>query len=177
MSAYAQPMYFIAVTAYDSTSAKHESVYATEVSSQIGPTVESGSSNVQTDFPEALILYPALPDSGKNCFIATAAYGYYAAPEVQALRDFRDRYLMTSTPGRAFVAWYYRHGPAGAALLNAHPVYKPVVRAALMPAVGAALFMTRTSTVAKGGVLFLLLGAALAILLFRKRPSRSGGIS
>ena len=177
VSAYSQPKYFIAVTAYDSTPEAHESAYSAEVSGQNGPSVESGLSNVQTDYPEALFLYPALPDSGKNCFIATAAYGYYTAPEVQALRAFRDHYLMTSAPGRTFVAWYYRHGPAAAALLNAHPGYKPVVRAALMPAVGAALFMTQTSTVFKGCVLFLLLGAALAILLFRKRPSRSGGIS
>lgn len=176
VSAYAQPMYFIAVTAYDSTPDSHESAFSAEVSSQNGPTVESGLSNVQIDFPEALILYPALPDSGKNCFIATAAYGYYAAPEVQALRAFRDRYLMTSAPGRMFVAWYYRHGPAAAEFLNAHPGYKPVVRAALMPAVGAALFMTQTSVVFKGGM-FLLLGVAIAFYLVRKRPSRSGGIS
>ena len=177
VSAYAQPKYFIAVTAYDSTPEKHESTFSTEITGQNGPAVESGLSNVQTDFPEALFLYPALPDSGRHCFIATAAYGYYAAPEVQALRVFRDRYLMTSAPGRAFVAWYYQHGPAAAALLNAHPGYKPVVRAALMPAVGAALFMTQTSTLFKGCVLILLLGTALIILVIKKRPLRSGGIS
>jgi hypothetical protein len=176
VSTYAQPKYFFVVTAYDSTSGAHESAFSDEISGQNGTSTESGLSNVQADFPEPLLLYPALPDSGKHCFIATAAYGYYAAPEVQALRAFRDHYLMTSAPGRTFVAWYYRHGPAAAALLNAHPEYKPVVRAAIMPAVGAALFMTQTSNVFKGFVL-LLFGAALAFYLFRKRPSPSGGIS
>jgi hypothetical protein len=176
VSAYAQPQYFISVTAYDSTPEAHESAYSTEISGQNGPSVESGLSNVQTDYPEQLYLYPELPDSGKKCFIATAAYGHYTAPEVQALRSFRDHYLMTSAPGRQFVAWYYRYGPAAAALLEAHPGYKPVVRAALMPAVGAALVMTRTSTAFKV-CLFLLFGAAAAWYLLRRRRRPTGGLS
>jgi hypothetical protein len=152
-----------------------ESVFSTETSTQIGQTQYSGSSTVITDFPEALITYPALPNSSGRCFIATAAYGYYSAPEVQALRAFRDRYLLTSAPGRMFVEWYYQHGPAAAALLNDHPGYKPMVRAALMPAVGAAIFMTRTSMMFKA-IMFLVLGAAIAFGFFRRRLSGTGGL-
>jgi hypothetical protein len=96
--------------------------------------------------------FPDLPNKG--CFIATAAYGYYSAPQVQALREFRDRYLMTNA-GRAFVALYYRYGLIGAEFANAHAWLKPVVRTVLMPAVGGALFLTRTSLLTKAAALIL----------------------
>jgi hypothetical protein len=181
VSAYAQQSYYFAVTAYDnqfkdsSSTPLHESDLSKETSTRIGSIQESGLSTVISDFPEAVVTYPALPDSGGRCFIATAAYGYYSAPEVQALRVFRDRYLLPSTPGRMFVQWYYRHGPAAAAILNNHPGYKPLVRAALEPAVGVAVFMTSTSILCKA-VVFMVLGAAIAYGFLRKRPSRTGGL-
>jgi hypothetical protein len=174
VSAYAWQQYYFAITAqnHTDTTTIQESVYSTETSTRIGPTQESGLSPVISDFPEPVITYPALPDSGGHCFIATAAYGYYSAPEVQALRAFRDRYLLSSAPGRMFVQWYYRRGPVAAAFLNEHPGYKPLVRAALMPAVGAAMFMTGTSILFKTCV-FLALGAVIAFGFFRKRLSRT----
>jgi hypothetical protein len=54
-----------------------------------------------------------------GCFIATAAYGSALDPHVAALREFRDRYLQRSAPGRAFIRFYYRHSPAVAALIGA----------------------------------------------------------
>ncbi|MCK9417791.1 MAG: hypothetical protein M0R70_00250 [Nitrospirae bacterium] len=182
VSAYARQKYFFAVTAYDNqfsssaTTSLRESIYSEETSTQIGATRYSDLSNVPPDvYPEEVIAYPALPDSGGRCFIATAAYGYYSAPEVQALRAFRDRYLLTSAPGRMFVHWYYRHGPAAATFLNDHPGYKPLVRMALMPAVGASILMTGTSMRFKA-IMFLVLGAAIAFGFFRKRLSRTGGL-
>lgn len=44
------------------------------------------------------------------CFVATVAFGDLA-PETQALRAFRDRVLLRSSSGRAFVDAYYAHGP------------------------------------------------------------------
>ena len=46
-----------------------------------------------------------------GCFVATAVYGDYDAPQVLSLRRFRDRTLARSAPGRAFIALYYRAGP------------------------------------------------------------------
>lgn len=50
-------------------------------------------------------------DSDPQCYVATMVYGSTEAPEVLALRRFRDKYLMHSRGGRAFVAWYYKHSP------------------------------------------------------------------
>jgi hypothetical protein len=171
VSAVTQSIYFIAVTAVDNSGSAsspgidHESIYSQETSVPLGPVLESGLSNEVSDFPEAIAPYPNLPNKG--CFIATAAFGFYSAPQVQALREFRDRYLMTNSPGRAFVHWYYQYGPAGAAFLNVHPWLKPAVRAALMPAVGGALFLTRTSLLIKLTV-FLSVGFLLGWLRYKK---------
>jgi len=101
-----------------------------------------------------------VPGGGMGgCFIATAAYGYYSAPQVQLLRDFRDRFLVTNAPGRAFVAWYYRYGPGGAVFINAHPWCKPPVRLLLLPLVGGAMLILPGSLPAKCIV-------TLGILLF-----------
>jgi len=178
VSAIAQPTIYIAVTAIDGTGSYdpgigHESAYSLESPVSVGSAMESGLSNILSDFPEALVGYPNLTSQGPYCFIATAAFGYYSAPEVQALRAFRDRYLLTNSAGSAFVRWYYEHGPAAAAYIDAHPEYKPVVRAALMPAVGAALFMTRTSLFVKTAV--LLIALMIAYRYSRKKLSGSGG--
>lgn len=184
VSAVSQPTYYIAVTAVNSTTSgtstpgiADESAYSNEVSVTMGNALESALSNVEIEFPEALVAYPALTSQGQRCFIATAAFGYYSAPEVQALREFRDQYLLTNSAGSAFVRWYYEHGPVAAAYLDAHPAYKPVVRAALMPAVGAALFMTKTPFFIRTVVALFILMIALMIAYrsFRKKLSGSGG--
>lgn len=179
VTAVAQPIYHFAVTAFDYTAGSfdpgtsHESAYSSpETVVTVGPQVEGPPSASVVGFPEAFVYNPNLPNKG--CFIATAAYGYYDAPQVQALRDFRDRYLETNSAGRAFVRWYYEYGPLGAAALNEHPWLKPVVRAALMPAVGGALFLTRTSTVTQLLVLFLL-STMIAVLVLHKKSVERGG--
>jgi hypothetical protein len=182
VSAISQAIYYIAVTAIDnagsalySPGVAHESDYSAEVTGGSGAVAESPLSNVKIDFPEALVAYPNLPNTSRGCFIATAAYGYYSAPQVQVLRNFRNRFLQTNELGNAFVAWYYAHGPAAAAWLNEHPQYKPLVRAALLPAIGMALFMTQTSQALKIVLLMIML-CFLIYALYRQRLSRSGGL-
>jgi hypothetical protein len=72
---------------------------------------------------------------GGGCFIATAAYGSYLHPKVEELRAFRDRYLMTNAPGRAFVALYYRLSPPVAHVIAQHEWMRAVVRVLLAPVV------------------------------------------
>ncbi len=185
VTAVSQPTYYFAVTAFDYTVAgaqggtpgsAHESNYQSpDIKLPIGTAAESVRSNPITEYPETLVPYPNLPHSNQGCFIATAAYGHYSAPQVQALRDFRDQYLLAISPGRAFVKWYYTYGPTAAAWLNAHPEYKPVVRAALWPAVGLSVFMTQTSPILRTGLVLTVVCVFIITYSTRRRSSGSGG--
>jgi hypothetical protein len=67
----------------------------------------------------------------KSCYIATAVYGSYDAPEVRILRRFRDEVLLKSNAGRKFVAFYYRHSPHYAEKLKSHRYINRIVRCVL----------------------------------------------
>jgi hypothetical protein len=61
-------------------------------------------------YSELIEIIQNLPNDGV-CYIATAVYGSYDAPEVLTLRRFRDEVLLKSPAGRKFVAFYYKHSP------------------------------------------------------------------
>lgn len=67
------------------------------------------------------------------CFIASAAWGTPMAREVNVLRSWRDKYLLTSVAGAAFVDVYYRLSPALAEHVNHSPLLASLVRLLLLP--------------------------------------------
>jgi len=73
---------------------------------------------------------------GGGCFIATAAYGSYAAPSVQILRKMRDRFLIKSSIGKILVNLYYKYSPPLADFIADHDNLKIFVRWSLLPLVG-----------------------------------------
>jgi hypothetical protein len=73
--------------------------------------------------------------SGGGCFIATAAYGSPMEPHVKVLREFRDRFLLTTSAGRAFVGHYYTHSPHVAEFIANHKTLRAMVRWSLLPVV------------------------------------------
>jgi hypothetical protein len=104
---------------------------------------------------------------GGGCFIATAAFGSPLAGQVEILRQFRDRYLLTNAPGQKFVAWYYRNGPAAANYIKDKPLIKAAVRMTLYPLIGFSLLLI------SGYLPFVTIGLLLSALLFlRFRPKK-----
>jgi hypothetical protein len=104
--------YYLAVTAYDES--RNESGFSNEI-----VYAASGSSTESS--------------SGSRCFIATAAFGSPMAPEVALLRAFRDSWLLTNSPGRIFVEFYYWISPPIADFISRDESLKRITRMALMP--------------------------------------------
>jgi hypothetical protein len=73
---------------------------------------------------------------GGGCFIATAAYGDLNHPNVQLLREFRDRYLLTNCIGKIFVDAYYRYSPTLASFAATRKSMKALARLNLVPVIG-----------------------------------------
>ncbi|HIE43368.1 MAG TPA: hypothetical protein EYP78_01050 [Candidatus Omnitrophica bacterium] len=70
---------------------------------------------------------------GSGCFIATACFGSPMAGEVEVLRTFRDRYLLTNPLGIKLVSLYYRHSPPVARFIKSHKSFRIIGRFSLYP--------------------------------------------
>jgi len=137
--------YFFSATAYSSTG--DESCFSGEIAYTVpGVSTSSGSGG-----------------GGGGCFIATAAYGSYLAPEVMELRRFRDRVLLTNGAGQALVEWYYRVSPPIAAFIANHESLKMAVRIGLTPLVFTAKHPSS---------ILLMATAPLLLFVLRKRARR-----
>jgi hypothetical protein len=121
--------------------------------------IDVGLSLIGTPCPSAA----AAGGGGGGCFIATAAYGTDMAEDVQALREFRDKHLLTNAPGRAFVSAYYQYSPPVAEYIAGSGPLKAMVRAGLAPVV----FAIRYPFVVMAGL------SALALFMVYRRRARN----
>jgi DNA-directed RNA polymerase subunit RPC12/RpoP len=88
------------------------------------------SEEVATEYVEKFIVDNNLTDKvkRKGCFIATACYGDYDAPEVLILRKYRDEKLAVTSFGRLFIETYYLVSPFFARTIEKSEFLKRVVR-------------------------------------------------
>jgi hypothetical protein len=171
--------YYAAVTAYDEQGA--QSGYSDEINFSLqsgavtatssdtsGSTTSSPASGATSsaDTGSSAAASSGGGGGGGGCFIATAAFGSYVNPYVRILRSFRDVYLMTNAPGRAFVGWYYAVSPAIADTIRKSETLKAGVRLGLIPVVG---FTYLCLTMGTGpGTLLAILAGMLLVWLGRK---------
>lgn len=92
---------------------------------------------------------------GKQCFVATAAFGSEMHRNVQDFRNFRDRALLTTKIGQSFVKTYYELSPPLANWIGKTEPRRQVARGLLLP-----LLMISQFTLALG------LEGSLASLFF-----------
>lgn len=100
-------------------------------------------------------------NNGTACFIATAAFGSFEAPAVKWLRAFRDRYLLTHSPGRAFVDLYYRVSPPIADVIAGNELLKALVRLLLLPFIALAWLLLNLGPAGIGLSLLAMFGFGL----------------
>ena len=80
-------------------------------------------------------------NAGGGCLIATAAYGSELAPQIQQLRELRDKILLKTESGSIFMEgfndFYYSFSPIIADYERENPVFKEVVKAAITPMISS----------------------------------------
>ena len=106
---------------------------------------------------------------GGGCFIATAAYGSPLHPHLGLLREFRERYLRTSSAGRLFLAFYERYSPSLAALIDRHEMLRGLTRIALLPVLGLCVVLLKTGPM----LLFAFFAALGALVVYRARRGKA----
>lgn len=108
----------------------------------------------------------AAEDDGGACLIATAAHGTELAPQVQALREIRDRTVLSTAPGASFMASfnsvYYAFAPAVADLERENAAARDAARLILAPMLSTLSIMALAEDGSDAHVLAL--GAAVIAL-------------
>ena len=102
---------------------------------------------------------------GGGCFIATAVYGSPMHPHVEVLREFRDRCLLATTPGKGFVDFYYNCSPPISDFIAKHNFLKVMVRCSLLPIVGFCYASLHFGITNAAIILFLVF--VLSVIFFR----------
>ena len=87
-----------------------------------------GMERIESEVQELRRVKAAELEKKGGCFIATACFGSFDAPEVLVLRQFRDVVLLESMAGRAFVLFYYTVSPPIARFIQKREKLKGWVR-------------------------------------------------
>lgn len=109
------------------------------------------------------------------CMVATAAYGTPLSGKLTILRLFRDRILLNTAAGTAFVDVYYRLGAVAASFIVNHKWAALLVRAALLPllALASTALLFPKGTIITGYALLLVCALIVLYWFIRARGWRT----
>jgi len=100
-------------------------------------TTQTSFSVISLPSSHSASLTTQITAQANRCLIATATFGSELSPEVQLLRDFRDRMALSTFSGRQFMAFfnqfYYSFSPQVAQFLVDRPTFREVVKYVLYP--------------------------------------------
>ena len=152
--------------------ARNAGFYTTNDTVCTSPTTSIGGSG-----PECHTIRPSevagILAENVNCFVATAAYGSPMAYEVSAFRAFRDRFLVPTKLGKAFVRFYYKKGPIAAHFIAKNDTLRAISRGLLWGPLQFAKFANVEGLAAALLLLTLLtLSPFAAWYLIRRRKDR-----
>jgi hypothetical protein len=109
-----------------------------------------------------------------TCAIATAAYDSPSHPYVKILREFRDKYLMRTNPGRSLVKIYYKYSPLAARCIAKHKLLKIIIRFYLLPVVAFSYSMVRFGPLLTAIISLLILAIPIFFVsITQKRNKRA----
>ena len=107
-----------------------------------------------------------------GCFITTAAYGSLLAPHLQILREFRDRFLLESSIGKAFVNVYYKYSPPIADFIAKHGIFRAAVRLSLLPLMGMSWVALKLGLLPIMALMFFCTFGFIGIAIFRRKKNK-----
>jgi len=121
---------FVATTIFSPT------VTVTHLQTSVVPTTSIATSLLTTTTTAITTIAVTRP-----CVIASAAYGSDLAPEVQFLREFRDKSVMSTFAGAQFMKifneFYYSFSPAIARVTASAPYLSTITRSLIYPLIGS----------------------------------------
>ncbi len=125
--------------------------------------------NTSSGGRSAFVLTPSSDDDDDECVISYVS-GSVMGPHVNKLREFRDRVLLKSPGGKAFVEFYYSCSPPIVKFIANHESLKEIVRLSLLPVIGICWAALHLGPFAFFVFVFLLtlISARMAELLYKR---------
>jgi hypothetical protein len=142
-------------------SQKYGTMIPSDEYQKLRPILDSLNTDIQNEESQNI---PKSVDGG-GCLIATATYGSELAPQVQQLRELRDKKLLQSESGSNFMTgfnqFYYSFSPTIADWERKNPAFKEAVRLFIIPMISSISILNHVDMDSEAEVL----GYGLSLIL------------